>query len=387
MRVVVTGLLATYPLGGVTWDYLAYVRGFERLGAEVLYLEDTGQWLYDARDGTFTEDAGRGVAHLADLFRRQAPNARWSLRAPDSTYHGASLADVRRFCDRADVLLNVSGCCWLREEYRGARRKIYLDTDPGYSHAKLAAVADGSATEDERFSVDLIRAHDLHFTFAENMGAPDCILPPSGLAWQTTRQPIVLDDWPVRILPSARAYTTVMSWKTDVRLPRIGGVEYGGKDTEFRRFLAMPSKTAAPLEVAVAGNAPREELRAHGWSVVDARDRSATMESYRDYLASSRGEWSVAKNAYVATRSGWFSCRSACYLALAKPVVVQDTGFRRIYPTGDGLFAFSTDDEASAALECIESSYLHHCEAARAVAESQFDSDKVLARLCSSAGL
>lgn len=182
MKVVVTGLLATYPLGGVSWDYLAFVKGFQRLGAEVLYLEDTGQWLYDPRDGTFTEDVAHNVGYLSGILARHAPRTVWSLRAPDGLYHGLDEAAVTRFCSSADLLLNVSGCCWLRDGYRGARRKIYLDTDPGYSHAKLAAVERGSASGDDEYSVNLIRAHDLFFTFAESMGDRSAVCPPPGCA-------------------------------------------------------------------------------------------------------------------------------------------------------------------------------------------------------------
>jgi hypothetical protein len=387
MRVVVTGLLATYPLGGVGWDYLAFVRGFQLLGAEVLYLEDTGQWLYDPRDGTFTDDVSYHLRYLAQILQAHAPGVRWSLRSPDGTYHGLDEVAVGAFCGGADLFLNVSGCCWLRETYRGARRKIYLDTDPGYSHAKLAASERGTATGDEEYSVGLIRAHDLFFTFAENMGDESCRLPAAGLRWQTTRQPIVASDWPFTYRPEAAAYTTVMSWKTDVTVPTIDGTTYGGKGVEFVRFADMPSRTPAPLEIAVAGVAPRADLQARGWRVVDAGERSATMEIYRDYLAASRGEWSVAKNAYVATRSGWFSCRTACYLTLGKPAVVQDTGFRAHYPTGEGLFAFSTADEAAAALAEVERDYRRHCEAARALALQEFDAQRVLTRLCAEAGL
>ena len=385
MRVVVTGLLATYPLGGVTWDYLAFVKGFRRLGADVLYLEDTGQWLYDSRRGTFTDDASGNLRYLADVLAQHTPGVAWSLRTPDGSYHGLGEEAVQRFCTGADLFLNVSGCCWLRDGYRGARRKIYLDTDPGYSHAKLSASERGIATGDEDYSVNLIRAHDLFFTFAESMGRPDCLLPAAGLRWQTTRQPIVLEDWPFSYRPRTRAYTTVMSWKTDVTVPTIDGVTYGGKSVEFERFADLPRRARVALEIAVAGEAPRDELRARGWSVVDAAERSSTADVYRDYLVASRGEWSIAKNAYVATRSGWFSCRSACYLALGKPAVLEDTGFDIHVPSGEGLFAFSTVDEAVAALDAVESDYRRHCEAARALAEREFAAEKILARLCEQA--
>ena len=389
MKIVVTGLIGTYPLGGVGWDYLAYVSGFRRLGHEVFYLEDTGQWLYDPRAGTFTDDIGFNVAHLADTLSRagESMRTRWSLRAPDGTYHGVPLAAVERFCNSADLLLNVSGACWLREEYRGARRIAYLDSYPCYSQAKLLAVEQGTATEDQAYSVGLIRAHHCFFTFAENINDPECAIPHCSLRWLPTRQPILLDDWPFTFTPAARAYTTVMSWKTDVTLPNLAGVTYGGKDVEFMKFIDLPAHTGVHLEVALSGASPRDDLQRRGWHLVDAYEKSRTLDAYRDYLRGSRAEWSIAKNAYVASRSGWFSTRSAAYLALGKPVVVQDTGFRAHYPTGEGLLAFSTIGAAAEAIDIIESNYRHHCDAARAIAEQEFAAETVLQRLLNDAGV
>jgi hypothetical protein len=389
MKIVVTGLIATYPLGGVAWDYLAYVAGFRRLGHDVFYLEDTGQWLYDPRAHTFTDNAAFNVAHLVDtLWRSGDPmTGRWALRAPDGSYHGASANEVERFCGRADLFLNVSGACWLREIYRGARRTAYLDSDPCYSQAKLLAVERGTATEDQAYSVALIRAHDCFFTFAENINHPDCTIPSCDLHWIPTRQPLVLDDWPYTFTPAARHYTTVMSWKTDVTLPNLGGNTYGGKDVEFMKFIDLPAGVRVPLQVALSGAAPREVLHRHGWQTVDGYEHSRTLDVYRDYLRGSRAEWSIAKNAYVASRSGWFSTRSAAYMALGKPVVAQDTGFRRFYPTGEGLFAFATGAEAVAAIDAIEGDYRRHCEAARAIAQQSFAAETVLTRLLRDAGL
>ncbi len=389
MKIVVTGLIATYPLGGVAWDYLAYVSGFRRLGHDVFYLEDTGQWLYDPRQSTFTADAAFHAAYLAETLRRsdEAMRDRWALRAPDGSYHGASLATVERFCTQADLFLNVSGACWLRDAYRGARCLAYLDSDPCYSQAKLLAVEHGTASEDQAFSVNLIRAHQRFFTFAENIDGPDCTIPACGLRWIPTRQPIVLDDWPFTFTATAGPYTTVMSWKTDVTLPNLAGTVYGGKDVEFMKFIDLPQRVGVTLQVALSGAAPRDTLQALGWNIVDAYTHSHSPDAYRDYLRHSRAEWSVAKQAYVASRSGWFSTRSAAYLALGKPVVVQDTGFRRVYPTGDGLFAFTTTDEATAAIDTIERDYRHHCEAARALAAREFAAEAVLTRLLNDAGV
>lgn len=389
MKIVVTGLIATYPLGGVGWDYLAYVSGFRRLGHEVFYLEDTGQWLYDPHANTFTDDVSFNVAHLVDALARAGNDMRerWALRAPDGTYHGAALEQVAAACQSADLFLNVSGACWLRDAYRGARRTAYLDSDPSYSQAKLLAVERGTATADQAYSVGLIRAHDCFFTFAENINHPSCAIPHCGLTWLPTRQPIVLEDWPFTRRQTATTYTTVMSWKTDVTLPNLDGVTYGGKDVEFAKFIDLPAHTGVPLQVALSGAAPRDELRERGWQIVDAYEKSCTLDAYRDYLRSSRAEWSIAKNAYVASRSGWFSTRSAAYLALGKPVVVQDTGFRPYYPVGDGLFAFSTVAEAAEAILRIESDYHRQCEAARATAEREFAAEVVLTRLLHDAGL
>jgi hypothetical protein len=389
MRAVVAGLVATYPLGGVSWDYLAYIDGFRRLGWEVLYLEDTGDWFYHPARQTFSDDPAPNLRYLqACLARIEAADLAWSVRAPDGAVYGLAGERLAELYRGADLFLNVSGACWLREEYRGARRTVYLDTDPGFTQSKLWAAEHGTATEDQLFSVDLIRAHDRFFTYAEHIGSADCRVPTCGLDWHTTRQPIVLDRWPVRLDASARCWTTVMSWTVERGAPLIDGVSYGGKDIEFRRFLDLPRRApGTSLELAVGGEAPTAELGTNGWRVIDAYSRSASMQAYQSYLQQSRGEWSVAKEAYVALHSGWFSTRSAAYLASGKPVVVQDTGWSAHYPTGDGLLAFATVDEAVAALAEVEGDYRRHCEAARAIAERELDARAVLNRLLRDAEL
>jgi len=387
MRVVVTGLVATYPIGGVAWDYLQYVQAFHRLGCEAYYLEDTGAWLYDPAAGSFTPDARAGARVLAEGLARLAPvlGDRWAVRAPDGVLHGLDEGALARVCAGTDLFLNLSGACWLREPYRAARVKAYVDTDPGYSQAKIAAVDAGLADESTRFSVDLMRRHDVFFTLAEHIGRPDCLIPTCGLTWHPTRQPIVLENWPVTPAP-AGPFTTVMSWKIEPTAPTLGGRAYGGKDVEFERFLDLPRHTPETLEVALAGAAPRERISAAGWRVRDAAEVSTTMSEYREYLCTSRGECSIAKNVYVATRSGWFSTRSAAYLACGKPVVVQDTGFPAHVPTGAGVHAFRDRDEAVAALAAIGADYARACRQARETAEAFFAADAVCGRLLADAG-
>ncbi len=388
MRVVVTGLVATYPVGGVAWDYLQYVLGFRALGCEVYYLEDTGRWVYDPAEQTFVPDVRKNAGYLARALARLDPALAdcWSVRASDGTHHGLDAAAVERLCAGTDLFLNVSGACWLRDTYRSARVAAYLDSDPCYSQAKLAAVDAGETDPELVLSADLIRRHDVFFTLGEHIGAEDCLVPTCGLTWRPTRQPIHLPSWPVTPAPEA-PFTTVMSWSIEPTSPVVGGRTFGGKDVEFLRFLELPSRTPETLEVALSGKAPRARIAAAGWQLRDPLPVSATLDDYRRYLQGSRGEVSVAKNAYVATRSGWFSTRSAAYLASGRPVVLQDTGFSRHVPIGPGLHAFTTLDEAAAALAAVRASYPAACAHARAVAESEFAAERVLSRLLSDAGL
>ena len=384
MRVVVTGLIATYPVGGVAWDYLQYVHGLAALGHEVTYLEDTGQWVYSPRLMTFTESCDENLAFLAGVLGdARVP---WAFRDPRGTMHGLEPAALYARCRDADLFLNVSGSCWLRDEYRGRGVHAYVDSDPCYSQAKLAAADAGTADALVRESAEMIRRHDVFFSYAENLGGPDCPIPTVGLVWHPTRPPIVLADWPLGPAPDDAPFTTVMSWKIDVTSPVIGGRTYGGKDVEFAKILALPSRTTAPLEIALSGAAPRDALVAAGWRLRDARDASATPESYRRYLTASRGEVSVAKEAYAATRSGWFSTRSASYLALGRPVVVQDTGLAGHYPLGDAILPFGNLDEAAAAIAAIQADHPRRSREARAVAAECFAAERVLGRLLADAG-
>jgi len=384
MRIVTSGLIATYPLGGVAWDYAQYAAGLRRLGHEVLYLEDTGHWLYDPAAQTYSDDATRAADYLARVMRRFGLGDQWSLRDPKDRYWGRSEQQVTAWCASADLVLNISGSLWLREAYQKARCKVYLDSDPGYTQAKIRRVLEGRPGPNEAYALEGMKRHDRFFTFAENIGQPDCALPTDLFPWKTTRQPILLEEWEPRpATPDTpnRAWTTVMSWKIEERPPEIDGKPLGGKDVEFAKFMDLPRRAGVPLEIAVSGVAPREALAAAGWRVRDGHAVSRDAAMYRDYIRRSRGEWSVAKQAYVATRSGWFSCRTACYLAAGRPAVVQDTGWSRHYPAGRGLLAFATPEEAAEAIRRVESDYAAHCRAAREVAAACFESGTVLKSL------
>jgi glycosyltransferase involved in cell wall biosynthesis len=388
MRIVVTGLAITYPFGGVFWDYLQYVLGFHQLGHDVLYIEDTGRWCYSPRYQTFIEDgsdnASRFAKHLHQLT--DALDNRWFYRDGAGHEYGLSWQQVVAFCRTADLFLHISAACRMREEYWAAKCVAFIDSDPMYTQASVPAYLDGSLDEESHQRIEALRRHDRCFTFGENIGRSDCRIPTGLFDWRPTRQPILFDHFQAARVPfndRRRVLTTVASWEPAESGPTIDGVAYTGKSTEFRRMIDLPKRVSIPLELAISGDYPAEQLNTHGWQLIDAYSVSYDPWVYRDYLARSLGEWSVAKNAYVASNSGWFSCRSACYLALGVPVIVQNTGFDRSLPTGEGLLTFDTVDEAAAAVETLLSRPNRHAAAAVDLAAEYFDSNDVLERLLS----
>lgn len=390
LRIVTTGLAATYPLGGVFWDYLQYALGFARLGHDVLYLEDSGKWCYDPALATFVESGTRN----ADYFARELPKLdaglaeRWFFRDAAGQTWGWDWRRVAEFCRDADLFLHISASCEMRDEYRAAHRLAFIDSDPMFTQSSVPAYAAGQLARDDpaHRRVDMIRGHDVHFTFGENIGAADCRIPQALFDWLPTRQPIVNECFSgagveVPLTERRRLLTTVMSWEPAEAGPVVEGIAYAGKSKEFLRFLELPARSSLPLEIAISGKAPREQLRASGWRLIEAPEVSGDPWTYRNYLARSFAEWSVAKNAYVQSRSGWFSCRSACYLSLGIPVVVQDTGFGCAIPSGAGVLKFSTPDEAVEAIDAVAAEPRRHARAAREIAHEYFAAHKVLPRL------
>jgi hypothetical protein len=381
MLAVITGLIGTFPVGGITWHYLQYVLGFRRLGWTVVYLEDTGQWTYLPSGQTYTSDPTANVAYLSDAMKQFDLADSWSFRGLDGNYYGLSAEQVRRACSDADLFLNISGSCWLRPQYRSDCPTVYLDTDPGYNQFRIAAVANGSTDRRLTKTVDGIAAHTHHLTFAENIGKAECDLPSDLFDWRTTRQPIYLDAWEPAHHRPRPVFTTVLSWNPYAKPLVFDGHEYYGKEPRFQRIMELPQRVGPGLEAAM-GNWPSiEKLESYGWTIIDARSVSHDMGSYRDYLRNSMGELSVAKDVYVETRSGWFSERSACYLASGRPVVVEDTGFSGFLPTDEGILPFTSLEQAAWAIDEINGNYERHAAAARSIAEEYFDSDKVLGHL------
>jgi hypothetical protein len=375
LRVVVLGYIVRGPLGGLAWHHLQYVMGLARLGHDVYFAEDSDDYegCYDPSRGVMDADPAYGLAFIDRVFRRLGLGERWAYHdAHAGRRHGPAACFLEELGRTADLLLNVSGMNPLREWSRKVPCRALIDTDPVFTQVRHLTDAPARAAA---------ARHTAFFTFAENFGRPGCTVPADGFAWQPTRQPVVLDAWPVTPGPEAGRFTTVMQWDSYAAREH-GGRHYGMKSESFRPYLDVPRSAPGRFELALGSvGAPRELLRAHGWQVSDPLVVTRDPWTYQEYLRNSRAEFGVAKHGYVVTRSGWFSERSAAYLASGRPVVVQDTGFSAWLPTGSGVLAFREPEEALAAIDSVNCDYETHCRAARALAEEYFDAGTVLPRL------
>ena len=364
MKILFAGIVARYPFGGVTWCSLMYLLGLRALGHEVLYIEDTGECIYDPERNEVATDPAYGTRYIQEALEPFGLGDRWSFVNYDGSYHGLSKDAVRAYCADADLFVNLSGGSWFwRDEYAAIPRRVFIDSDPVFTQLAIA--------KGERWYVEFFQQFDRLFTFGANIGTPACDVPTSDFVWHPTWQPVISDLWHTDGPPAGDRFSTVMTWKTE----SFTDVD-GDKDREFMRFIELPARTPSRFEIAV--NGPMELLRDHGWSPIDAMSVSRSPSDYRDFIRDSKAEFGVAKHAYVARRSGWFSDRTACYLAAGRPALVQDTGWSAHVPSGTGLIGFSTLEEALDGLERLESDYALHASRATEIAQECFDASRVL---------
>ena len=364
MKIVFAGIIARYPFGGVTWCSLMYLLGLRALGHDVLYIEDTGECIYDPESNAIALDPAYGTRYIHDALAPFDLANNWSFVNYDGTYHGQSRAAVREYCGDADLFINLSGGSWFwRDEYAAIPRRVFIDSDPVFTQLAIA--------KGEGWYVDFFRKFDHLFTFGANIDTPGSDVPTGGFTWHKTWQPVVTELWHTNEPPRDNRFTTVMTWRTD----SFTDID-GDKDREFLRFIDLPAQTASRFELAV--NGPHDLLREHGWSPIDAMRVSRSPWDYRDFIQRSRAEFGIAKHAYVSQRSGWFSDRTECYMAAGRPVVVQDTGWSAHLPSGTGLIGFSTVEEAIDGLDRIEHDYSQHAHRAAEIARASFDAAHVL---------
>jgi hypothetical protein len=384
--VLVLHLAGQYPLAGVAWQAVHHVVGLTQLGYNVYYIEDSGAPPYDPRVQSVVKDCSYNVTFVQRMMERFGLGDRWAYwdlaRNGQITCYGLSRERLLRLYGEADALLNLCGATHLREEHLRCPVRVYVETDPVIKQVELAQGSHQTRA--------VLAAHTHHFTYGENLGKPDCPIPLGQFDWKFTRPPVMLDLWEYRCAPQAQRFTTVATWQNDNKGITFGGEKYyWSKHANFLRFQDLPRRTCQKFELALGtvGAETAALLREKGWFVVDPYQKSRDLDVYQDYIYGSRGEFTVAKDLVVRTRSGWFSDRSVCFLAAGKPVVTQETGFSKYIPTGRGLFAFSTMEDILAALDVINRDYLAHARAAREIAQEYFNATKVLAAMLRDVGI
>lgn len=370
LKIVCSGHLIRHPIGGHSWHHFQYLVGLKQLGHEVTFFEDHG-WpmsCYDPAQNIMTDDPSYGIAYLLKLLEPQGLARHWCYLAADGTAHGMPRQQLADLCRDCDVYLNLSNVNWI-PELDHCRRRVLVDTDPVFTQIHVHGMG-------QPFSY-----YHVLVTYGENVHQAGCSMPTDGALWLPTRQPVVLDLWPVTAGNNAAPFTTVMNWSS-IGEHEYEGRVYGEKPREFAPFLPLPHDMGECMELAI--NAPtevQERLAQGGWRLTDAAAVSRTPWTYQDYIKASLAEFAVARHGYVSTQCGWFSDRSTAYLAMGRPVILQDTGFSAFLPSAAGLVSYRTRDEALVAIRQVRANYVEHCRAARAVAEEYFDARRVLTDL------
>jgi hypothetical protein len=375
LRILVLGYIVRGPLGGLAWHHLQYVMGLARLGHDVWFLEDSDDYpaCYDPQRNVTDTDPTYGLAFATDVFGRVGLGERWAYYdAHAERWHGPAGGKARALAGTAEILLNLSGVNPLRPWLGSVPQRAFIDTDPVFTQIKHLTAPE---------ALRRAREHTAFLTFGVNFGLPATGIPADGLPWQPTRQPVVLDAWPVTPGPTEGRFTTVMQWES-YPAQEHAGIRYGMKADSFAPYIDLPARAGRIFELALGSpGAPRELLRERGWRLRDPRPPTRDPWLYQRYLQRSKAEFGIAKHGYVVAESGWFSERTAAYLASGRPALVQETGFSRWLPTGSGLIPFRSPDEALAGVAEIDARYPQHCRAARELAAAHFDSDLVLSDL------
>jgi len=386
--VVVSSVIANKPHnGGNARMVLNWLEGLEQLGLDVFFVEQLrSEHCVDAYGAPAPATRSANRAYFEDVLNRHGFGRRAALicdagdTLDDAVVHGATASELYDLADTADLLINISGHLSVDALKRRFRRRAYVDLDPGYTqmwhHQQPGAAR--------------LEGHDLFFTVGQRVGTDGCRIPSNGISWLPMRQPIVLKEYRADGPASAR-FTTIASWRGPYGPITRDGETFAAKAHEFRKFMELPRVSGQAFEIALDIH-PREtrDLRAlqdSGWRLVNPRSVAETPEDYCRYIEGSAAECSAAQGMYVHTRSGWFSDRSAQYLAHGRPVLVQDTGFGAPRTCGEGLLVFDTVAQAADGADRIARDYRGHSAAARWLAEQYFDSDTQLSQLLDRAGV
>jgi GT2 family glycosyltransferase len=383
-KIVLLGFLSHFPVAGVAWQTMHYLVGFQRLGFDVYYVEAHGCTPSKLMQHENDDGPARAAAYIDRIMRRIGLEHSWAYHSIyDSRYLGLSESRLKELYKTATLLVNLHGSHLPTPELAATGRLIYLETDPVDVQIDLF--------HQKAETLQYLSPHTAFFTYGENVGRPDCLVPaPQQFNFRPTRQPVVLDFWKREGCGGGECFTTVGNWRQPWRELNFKGEVYRwSKHLEFEKFLSLPSKVNQAFELALSSftDADLQTLANHGWKVRSALEISTDPDRYRDYVTGSRGEFTVAKDQNVRLRSGWFSDRAVTYLAAGRPVITQETGFSNFLPTGHGLFGFSTLEDAVQAVEQINGDYQKHAQAAVTIAREYFGHEVVLGQMLNELGL
>jgi len=378
---VVIGGVGKLPYAGMSLYYLHHVTGLQKLGYEVHYVErqNRSHECYDPRTGTMTDEPGYALRYLADILPRFGIDSdHYSFIDRADECFGSGWERLRMALDHAAFVLTVADPTWFDELERCSRR-LYIDGDPMFTQV---AMATGRGTRAEAAT-----HYDCLFTYATRIDQPGCTVPAAGRQWIGTRPVVDTASWSVAGASRSLPVTAVMHWAAGADL-EFEGRTYGHKDREFEQFIDLPRRARGSFRLAVGGGrVPRARLEELGWNLVDPLRHTQRLEDFRALLSGSSADFGVAKNAYVASQSGWFSDRSTCFLASGRPVLHQDTGCGDWLPAGKGVLLFSDMDSLLEALASLDADYEEHARAARSIAEEHFEASAVLDRMLQAGGL
>ena len=389
-KIIVLGFMGGMPIAGVIWQHIHYIVGLQRLGHEVTYVEDTLNYPYDPVAFNISDDYSYATQTLGRLAKEHGFEGRWAYCArfkEPAEIAGMSLAELRTLYKEADCALNICGSHDMNDDLRTIRNLIYVESDPGVEQIKI--------DQGESSTIEYLKEHQHLFTFGENIGTPAFVVPTHGFNWLSTRQPVVTDLWcsgtEAQAPDPAALFTTICNWSTSGKKDIVwkDSNYLWSKSLEFLRFIEAPKLSGEPFEMAT--DIKKEEelklFRKNDWKLVLPHDLSLDWNGYRDYIRNSRGEFTCAKDQYIRLNTGWFSDRTACYLAAGRPVITQETGFTAHYSGKEGLLAFSTMEEIVDAVAAIRSDYKKHSRAALEIAREVFEAEKVLKSLLDRAGV
>lgn len=378
LRIAVLGYIVRGPLGGLAWHHLQYVLGLRKLGHDVVFLEDSDDYAacYNPLTNEMNTNPSYGLHFIDEAFKKLNLSSQWAYYdAHTSQWFGKTKAQMFDFFASTDVLLNVSGVNPLRDWLLPIPKRVFIDTDPAFTQIRHLT--------DENARKRAVK-HNHFFTFGENFCAADCSIPDDGFDWKPTRQPIVLDAWKLTKGNKNNCWTTVMQWDSYRKLEYNGQI-FGMKSASFDDYANLPQMTPEKFELALGSEtAPVKILQSKGWKITNPLIPTRTPWTYQKFIQNSKAEWTIAKHGYASSGSGWFSERSACYLASGRPVLTQETGFSKFIESGRGLLSFSSKEEVLDGIEKINAGYDEHCKKAREIAANYFDYEKVISKLLAS---